>query len=77
MAYVTKQELLEMPAPDFLVDMILRTNGTLQVVVEGLYWEEAVHRGLSAMEDGLTVQLEESDVDPFLFDYRDEFDRQD
>lgn len=77
MAYVTKQQLLELPVPDFLVDMILRTNGTLQAVLEGLGWDEAVRRGLSAIEDGLTVQLEETGMDPFLFDYSDEYDRQD
>ena len=77
MAYVSKQDLAQMDRPDFLVDVVMRANGTLHMVLEGMDWEDAVLRAQSALEDGLQVEIEESDAwagadEQFI----DEFDRQ-
>lgn len=64
MTYVSRQALASMSRPDFLVDVVIRSpRGELRLVCEGLDWDDAVARALSAVDDGLQAEIGESDYE--------------
>lgn len=57
----SKAELVLELDPGFLVDVILRQHGSLWKVFPGLLWEDAIVRAEDALDDGFTVEIEESE----------------
>ena len=55
----SKNEILALDNPGFYVDVVARNKGTIQASWARLDWDEAVERALSAIEDGLQVEIEE------------------
>lgn len=61
--HVTNQHLQQLktePDPGFLLDVVLRVNGTLHMVHEALMWDDALLRVEDALLDGFTVELMEA-----------------
>ena len=56
---VTAEDLATEEDPGFLVDVTTRINGRLHMVFSALYWDEAVAKAQSALDDGLQVEIEE------------------
>ncbi len=52
-------DIINADIPDFLVDLIIRNQGTIQVAYVAIDWDEASKRALSAIDEGLQVQIEE------------------
>ena len=57
----TIEELNAMEKPDFTVDVVLRLNGTMHMAYSALKWHEGKLLSKWAIEDGFTVEIEESD----------------
>ena len=60
MAHVTQKTLALMEAPDFLVDVIVRNNGSLIEVRQDMDWDDAVACAFGWLDDGFTVEIEEA-----------------
>jgi len=74
---ITKDNIAEIIAEGdcgFLVDVITRVRGNHHMSFCNLTWDEAISHIISALEDGLDVEWEESEGDVVL---DGEIDRQD
>lgn len=59
MAIFTIAEINESEEPGFLVDCVMRLNGTLYKSYAAIPWDEAKSIAISALEDGFEIEIEE------------------
>jgi len=60
MARFTLEALRAEPVPAFLVDVVIRQNGSLRQVFQQCFWEDAIGLAENAFLQGLEVEIEES-----------------
>ncbi len=59
MAIFTLAEINASDEPGFLVDCVMRLNGTIYRAFAAIPWDEAKSIAISAIEDGFQVEIEE------------------